>query len=188
MNPYLEIDKQSRMVQFRQFALELVDAKQGYEWGKETPIGADCSGTISYPLIRMGYKVRVTAQEYFSSMFDQTSMPFYDDKDIDTPYAAFYFPLEQRKSMGGMTKEDYDIVHVAPMIENGVLIDADFRRDRVLIKYALDLEDELHNFGFGCVYGKLNWDIVEQKSGKAFYGVDDLLKDNTDLEGGKCNG
>ena len=55
--------------EFRHYAFELVDADQGYEWGKESPAGADCSGTVCYPLIKMGLYIRTTAEELYRKIF-----------------------------------------------------------------------------------------------------------------------
>ena len=39
-------------------ALEMVNAPDGYEWGKETPKGADCSGVVAWALNRAGFQYR----------------------------------------------------------------------------------------------------------------------------------
>jgi len=90
---------------FRYWCVKLLDIP--YRWGEENLLGTDCSGTVCWPLLRMGYNIRTTAAGLYHKIF--TTKSSYSD---DTATQALFF----RK--GGA------ITHVAPFVGRGVVLNA----------------------------------------------------------------
>jgi hypothetical protein len=155
-----------------------VDADQGYEWGKESPYGTDCSGTICYPLICMGYKIRTTADELFKKIF---TVPIKDHTDLNSIMAVFYVPRGPWKKMSGQIMPDGTAKHVNPVVGWYVVCDADFHRDRIILKTARNVRISFQNRNKGAkaVWRKIDWEAVEYHSEREdmFYSPDPELLD-----------
>ncbi len=156
---------------FRHYAFELVDADQGYEWGKETPYGADCSGTVCYPLIKMGLYIRGTAQQLYASIFTRLVRPV-NELDMDRVLAVFYVMPKPWKKLDGTPMPAGSVRHVTPVIGRYCVIDADWERDQILIKTAKEVRVYLEGFGAEAVWRELNLENAKKNSGKLFYAPD----------------
>ena len=157
---------------FRHYAFELVDADQGYEWGKENPYGADCSGTVCYPLIKMGLYIRTTAQELYKKIFTRLVPTTAVELDMDRILAVFYVMRKPWKKLDGQPMPARSVRHVTPVIGRYCVIDADWERDQILIKTAKEVRVYLEGFGAEAVWRELNVDNAKKYSGKLFYAPD----------------
>lgn len=103
---------------FRKFALDLLDSP--YVWGGENMIGTDCSGTVCFPLLCMGFKIRTTADDLMKKIFTD---PVKNDLDLDKVMVVFYVTKEKKKH-GDRTVEAGTAVHVTPVVGKYVVLNA----------------------------------------------------------------
>jgi len=96
----------SNAQRFRYWALKLVDAE--YKMGCENILQTDCSGTVCWPLLRMGYNIRITAQELYDTVFTAP---------------ASVASLRHTQALFFQTP-DGDIIHVAPLVGADVCVNA----------------------------------------------------------------
>ncbi len=167
---------------FRYYVLRLIDAEKGYEYGKETPLGADCSGTISYPLIKMGYKIRTTADELCRKIFtDRVAEK--DELDLDRIMAVFYVMNKPWTKLSGEKMPVGTVRHVTPVVGRYVVCDADWGRDQIILKTAKDVRMQFEGIGANAVWREINWDAVLRYNNILYYNPDPELLDsinNTD--------
>ena len=156
---------------FRHYAFQLVDALEGYEWGKENPTGADCSGTVCYPLIKMGLYIRTTAEELYRKIFTRIVSPV-NELDMDRVMAVFYVMPKPWKKLDGKPMPAGSVRHVTPVIGRYCVIDADWERDQILVKTAKEVRVYLEGFGAEAVWRELNLENAKKNSGKLFYAPD----------------
>ena len=159
---------------FRQWAFRLVDADEGYEWGKENPYGADCSGTVCYPLIRMKYFIRTDADELYRKIYTRL-VKEKDELDLDRILAVFYVMKKSWKKLDGIIMPAGTIRHVTPVIGRYCVIDADWKRDQIIIKTAKAVRLELEKVGAEAVWRELNIENAKKYSGILFYNPDKKL-------------
>lgn len=95
-----------------------------YEWGKENPTGADCSGLISGALMGAGYNIRVTAEDFLQNVFT-TPSPYFDPTKIQ---AVFYVTEEDYDTPDGK-RESGIARHVALIAGQDVVINANSYRN-----------------------------------------------------------
>lgn len=106
----IEEDKFAKLdeaTQFRVLAMKLLEAP--YSWGGESLIGADCSGTVCFPLYLLGYNIRETADFLFNEVFTSAAGSEYDPRFIE---AIFY------------VKGNDHAVHVTPIVGPDVVLHA----------------------------------------------------------------
>lgn len=154
---------------YRHYCLMLVDADEGYEWGKENPYGTDCSGTICYPLMRMGYKIRTTADELYRKLFTITPR---NDLDLEKVMAVFYVMQKAWTKLSGELMPAGSVRHVTPVVGRYVVVDADYSRDQIVLKTAKEVRLEVEAKGAVAVWKELNWESVKRYDGKLYYSPD----------------
>ena len=157
---------------FRHYAFELVDADQGYEWGRENPYGADCSGTVCYPLIKMGLYIRTTAEELYRMIFTRLVPTMAVELDMDRILAVFYVMRKPWKKLDGTPMPARSVRHVTPVIGRYCVIDADARRDQIIIKTAKEVRVRFEAIGADADWRELNLENAKKYSGKMFYNPD----------------
>jgi cell wall-associated NlpC family hydrolase len=165
-----KIETLSKPEQFRFWCTNLVGAP--YRWGKEGPLGTDCSGIISFALWMMDYDVRTTAdvlmREVFSGEADR-----YDRKEAQ---AYFYVTTEARQH-GSRIVEPGVAIHVAPVVGNGVVVNAG---DFVTLSMARSIGAwfEQHRQA-RAELRTLDWPALRElsNSGRACWGVDPILEE-----------
>jgi len=84
-----------------------------YVWGGESLIGTDCSGSISWPLWLMGYRIRVTADFFHKELTLPLSTQLPEPGDL----AFWMHPT-------GAPKEG-SAIHVAVFSDSLLIMDAD---------------------------------------------------------------
>ena len=164
----------SRAVQFRHYSLMLVDADEGYEWGKETPYGTDCSGTVCFPLIRMGYKIRTTADELYNRLFT-FEIEEKDELDLERVVAVFYVMQKPWTKLSGERMAAGTVRHVTPVVGRYVVVDADWDRDQIILKTAKEVRVGMERKGAAAEWREIDWKTARLLSGKIFYGPDDEI-------------
>ncbi|KKM94586.1 hypothetical protein LCGC14_1196850 [marine sediment metagenome] len=167
---------------FRKGVLARVDAKEGYEYGKESRIGTDCSGLPSGALIEMGYKIRTDANELYHKIFTIPVLE-HDELDLDRIMAVFYVMQKAWKKLDGTKMPPDTARHVSPVVGRYVVADADWERDKVLLKTAKEVRLELEKVGARAVWREIDWDAACRYSGILYYNPDPELTgsiNNTD--------
>ena len=149
-----------RSREFRYWLRYLIDLP--YTWGEENLFGVDCSGTISWALLRMGYNIRTTADGLFRKVFT-TPVRDYDLKYSDT-YAVFFL------DDSGTAK------HVAPGMGEGVVLDATPSGLRLLPVSVVKTIFET-NYGKIPITRQINWQHarIVSESDRESWGVDPVL-------------
>lgn len=107
-----------------------------YEWGKENPQGADCSGLVSGALMASGYNIRVTADDFINKVFTEEAYSY----DKDKIQAVFY-----------ITKKPYDTPdgqrpagiarHVVMLVGDGVVINANSFKNVIEYRTLEDIDN-----------------------------------------------
>lgn len=92
-----------------------------YLWGQENPItGTDCSGSVCFPLLMMGYRIRVTADVLFRELFTSEETPGYDRHAIE----AVFCTATTDQTHGDRTVSKGTAIHVMPIVGEGVVVNA----------------------------------------------------------------
>ena len=167
---------------FRKGVLARVDAKEGYEYGKESRIGTDCSGLVYGPLIEMGYKLRSDADDLYHKIF---TIPVAegDEIDLNRIMAVFYVMQTYWQKLDGRKMPFNTARHVTPVVGQYVVADADWEKDQILLKTARAVRLELEKVGAKAVWREIDWDQVARYNGILYYNPDKELLDtinNTD--------
>ena len=157
--------------QFRSGVLKLIDAEEGYEWGKESPYGADCSGTVCYPLIRMHHRIRTDANDLYHKIFT-IPVKEKDELDLNRVMAVFYVMKRPWKKLDGTIMPAGTVRHVTPVVGQYVVCDADWEMDRIILKTAKAVRLELQKVKAKAVWREINWDAVLRYNGVLFYNPD----------------
>ena len=161
----------NRAIQFRHYALQLVDADQGYEWGKENPYGTDCSGTICYPLNGMKRRIRTTADELYRKIFTKVVHPSVE-LDLDRILAVFYVMQKPWEKLSGEQMAAGTVRHVTPVVGRYVVVDADWSRDQIILKTAKEVRIGYEGKGALAIWREIDWGDVQLHDGKLFYSPD----------------
>ncbi len=167
---------------FRKGVLARIDAPEGYEFGKESRRGTDCSGTVYGPLIEMGYKIRSDANDLYLKIFT-VPVAEKDELDLDRIMAVFYVMQKAWKKLDGTKMSPGTARHVTPVVGKYVVCDADWEKDKILLKTAKAVRLELEKVGANAVWREINWDAVLRYNGILFYNPDKELMEslnNTD--------
>ena len=139
---------------FRYWALKLIDAE--YEMGRENILQTDCSGTVCFPLLRMGYDIRITAQELYEMIFTRP---------------ASYATVKHTQALF-FRKSDGRIIHVTPFVGPDVCLNAgnpvSVRTAQYLIQWF-----ESHEHA-EALCRELDWDAADaiSRTGQHAWGLD----------------
>ena len=161
---------------FRALALQMLEAQ--YVWGKENLYGSDCSGTVCLPLMLLGYAIRTTADQLYRLVFTDPVREK-DKRDFSKIIAVFYLTKERvadtRRSMElpkGYAR------HVTPVVGEWVVLEANYRRDRVVLRTsrAVNLEYK-RRMNCRAVWRALNKERAQELSDSRseFHDVDSEL-------------
>jgi cell wall-associated NlpC family hydrolase len=132
-----------------------------YVWGDEILGGTDCSGSVSFALQLMGYKVRTTAHEFYSKFSRPIGGPI-GGKAVLLPGDLAFFWGEDHAS----------IVHVAVFTDKDILMNAGSSfRDIPLGELAGYMPNRVIEFK------SLDWDALKKASDSmgSNYGVNPEL-------------
>lgn len=168
----MKISELTLPAQFRKYALQLSDAPLGYEYGKETPIGADCSGIISYALLRMGYKIRATAQDFFNSIFIQDATAGVREYWQRNIIALFFHSRRAWYKVDVGWQPPGSVVHVAPLVGENVVLHADVEKDAIYTINVRALIDKYDYWGNDFQWRAIDMDALAQMNGVLISGVD----------------
>lgn len=140
-----------------------------YVWGGETPLGTDCSGTICYALWMMGYNIRTNAQGLFDHLFTYAG----DESPEESPHAMFY-QTERPRHHGDREVPAGTIIHVAPIVGSGVVLNAG---EAVSLEHIHFISDYFDAHNATGLYRALNWDAAEKisSSGNHAWNIDPIL-------------
>ena len=132
----------------RAYQLMLWNAR--YARGKENLLATDCSGLLSWPLICLGYRVRLTADGFYHNIyiFDASRLEYERDRIL----AAFY--LKNGKAR-----------HTAPILGRGVILDAWDPQHMVELKDIVTTSAWYLRQGYDVKIRGLSWDEVYKHSG-----------------------
>ena len=169
-------------IDFQKNALARIYAIEGYEYGKESRIGSDCSGLVYGPLIEMGYKLRSDADDLYKKIFTIPVVE-HDELDLDLIIAVFYVMQKPWKKLSGRVMPAGSARHVTPVVGQYVVADADWEKDQILLKTARAVRLELEKVGAKAVWREIDWDQVARYNGILYYNPDKELLDtinNTD--------
>lgn len=164
---YTELSKQleqktadmSKSEQFSQALTFLWHTKYGY--GRESVIQSDCSGLVSAAFYLTGIDIRVTAHTFYNKVFTHREDNPYDNKRIK---AYFVYDIRSNK-----------IIHVAPIIENHVCLDARLYAELIgYNKFFALYNDEAHLVLTASAYW---YEVMKySKNVHCVYGLDPELK------------
>ena len=156
---------------FRKYALQLVDAAEGYKWGWENPEGTDCSGTVCYPLIMTGYKIRTTADDLYRKIFTKPVSQV-SEVDLNRVLAVFYVMQRAWTKLDGTKMPAGSVRHVTPVVGEYVVLHADWNKNEILLKTAKSVRLDYEARGAKAVWRELNIDNADFYSGKLAFGID----------------
>ena len=125
--------------EFRYWCKYLLDVP--YVWGAENLMGTDCSGTVCWALMRMGYDIRTTADALMRKVF--TDIPT-DELDYHAILAVFYVNEE------GVAK------HVTPVVGRYVVLNAG--DSGIQLHTAAYVRELFEATGHKVIWRKLNFD------------------------------
>jgi len=143
--------------------LQLMMINSIYRRGSENIIQTDCSGLLSFPLIVMGYNVRLTADGFYREIYIHDVLR---EEDFHHTILAVFFPKDGVAS------------HVAPIVGRHTILDAWKEGQRTELK---DLESTRRWYidnGYGVKVRELDWDrVITHSEGKlSEKEIDDYLK------------
>jgi hypothetical protein len=164
-------EKMTLVEKFRKFALDLEGLP--YIWGNENPLtGTDCSGTICYPLLAMGYNIRTTANELFNKLFIDEPNNEYSLKSV---MAVFYI-TEYEKQHGNRVVPKGTAVHVTPVVGLYVVLNAG---NPVKLMTAKAVRLWYEKKGCKAIWRQLNIDKLNYHSKKydMCFGIDSFLEE-----------
>ncbi len=172
-NALLETEKQqcSLMSEAERFAyFLLLQFKSPYSWGKENPLGADCSGAVCLALnMATGLKVRTTADGLYR-LFFKNKKPA--ENDIR---AAFFITRTDVKHGEGRARKG-TAIHVAGLVGDGVVLNMGMPSAQVR---TLDsLRTEYHFRGCNMEVRGLDRKALEKaaREKRELFGLDEELK------------
>lgn len=163
--------------QFRAYALSMVDAD--YDAGSENLIAADCSGTVCYPLMRLGYRIRTTADGLYRDVFTMPVEGSVQETDYDRVMAVFYV-TRAAVERWGRTLPAGTARHVTPVVGEYVVVDADGRADvdRVVLRTAASVRRRYEAIGCYAVWRQIDWEVARRidAAGTHIWGVDTEIR------------
>lgn len=112
-----KIEGLDRYAKFRAYACDIMEAP--YVWGGESIFGADCSGTVCFPLLRLGYDIRVPASVLYERLFIHP-VGGYHDRHV----AAVFVITDTRRFVGEKFVDPGMPTHVMPVVGEDVVLDA----------------------------------------------------------------
>ena len=154
-----KFDSLPEVAQHRMLQLLLEGAR--YRLGTENLLSTDCSGVLSWPLLLMGYRVRVTADEFYRIFYtiDYESTHTWRDETL----AVFY--LE-----GGVA------THVSAGVGRQVILDAWDEAHPVELKDLPTTVTWYREHGYDVKLRGLDWDAMHAiMLSSGAYGVDELV-------------
>ena len=143
---------------FRYWAFKLIDAE--YKLGRENILQTDCSGTVCWPLLCMGYNIRITAEELMETVFTRQ---------------AAYASMTRTQALF-FRKGDGQVIHVAPFVGPDVCLNAgdpvQVRTSQFLIHW---FESESHA---DAIWREIDWEAADllSKSGQHAWDVDPTVQ------------
>ncbi len=157
-----------RAGQFRKFALDLLEAP--YVWGGENMLGTDCSGSICFPLLCMGYRIRSTADDLLKNVFTHYVS---NELDLDKIMAVFYVTRKQRNHGDRKVKKG-TAIHVTPVVGKYVVLNAG---NPVILSTAKQIRLWYEKRDCEAVWREINMEAVTYHSeeGDMLYGVDNKV-------------
>ena len=141
-----------------------------YEWGKENPMGADCSGLISGALMGAGFNIRITAEGFLRHVFTKVKTKF----DPNLIQAVFFITKKDYKTPDGIRPKGI-ARHVVLLVGDNVVINANSEKN--IIEYRA-LEDLVEIFDAENCYALVRAldPKKAQKMQGTMYGLDEELK------------
>ena len=150
----------NRSSEFRYWIRYLIDLP--YTWGQENLFGADCSGSICWSLLRMGYNIRTTADGLFRKVFT-TRIALDNEDDYGRTLAVFYLDLDRIAR------------HVTPVLGRYVVLDA--KPEGLRLDTAINVRMAFESTGYKAIWREINWQHARMlsDSGRESWGVDPIL-------------
>jgi len=150
-------------------ALELVNAKDGWEKGGEGPEGADCSGVLSWAFTRCGFPIRMTANGFYQNLFHEWSTHDWPDSQGPEICAVFFITTETTDFLGKYPRAAGDAIHVSPRVGMGVFLDTNYYHDRIELVTLQHLLDRYCDTKVSPVFTRAHYTAVSHWAG---YGRD----------------
>lgn len=153
---------------FRKFALDLLDAP--YLWGGENMLGTDCSGSVCFPLLCMGYRIRTTADELYRKIFTQYVS---NELDLEKIMAVFYVTKEDRDHGNRKVKKG-TAIHVTPVVGKYVVLNAG---NPVILSTAKQIRLWYEDQNCKAVWREIDMEslVYHDKEGDMLFGVDNKI-------------
>lgn len=139
---------------FRYFALKLIGAS--YILGTENLLSTDCSGTLTIPLYACGFKIRMTADGLFNTVFVRDLFMADWERCIS---AVFFRKAGARR-----------VTHVSPIVGRGVVLDAWDPTERVILKALEAQKGYYQQMGYTVLLRSLDMDLARGYSSEDFAG------------------
>jgi murein DD-endopeptidase len=137
-----------------------------YGWGKENPESSDCSGAVCLALYAAtGLLVRTTADDLYRRVFTKANPRPSDIR------AVFYLTKKDKKHGGGYAAAG-TAVHVAGILEDGIILNS--QEPRARISRITDVSDWFQRSGHEVAVRGLDRAALERLAvgGKTRYGLD----------------
>lgn len=132
-----------------------------YGYGRENIIQSDCSGLVSAAFYLTGIDIRVTADTFYNEVFTDKDCSAYDDNRIK---ALFVYDVGSSL-----------IVHVAPIIEHGVCLDAQVCAELMPYNKFFNIYNDRNHLVLSAAAGWYN--IMKYSlNTRCVYGLDPELK------------
>lgn len=173
----MKIKDLSVPAQFRKYALQMVDAPLGFEYGKETPIGADCSGVVCYPLLMMGWKIRTSADSLYQYIFTKKVWERDRNNWKQSIRAVFFIARRPWHKPGWGPMEAGTAFHVAPLVGRNTLVHADSLVDQIYLVDAVTLAQTYDYWGFDIVWREIDFHALDQHNGVLYASIDPEFQD-----------
>lgn len=147
-----------------------INATNGYEWGKESITGADCSGTVCGPLMLMGWHIRGTADDLYNKIF--TDVSAINDKFTDIPMAVFYVSEVEWEKLSGTKMPIGTVRHVTPVVGYDVVCHADYNHDHIRLYTADTVRKMYERKGCRAVLRQISWANMIKWNNTLYYSPD----------------
>jgi murein DD-endopeptidase len=136
-----------------------------YGWGKENPESSDCSGAVCMALYAAtGLLIRTTADDLYRRVFTKVNPRPADIR------AVFYL-TEKNKRHGDRTATAGTAVHVAGILEDGIILNSQEPCARV--RRMTDISDYFQRTGHEAAVRGLDRAALERLAGEGTgYGLD----------------
>lgn len=160
---------------FRRGCSVLLDAPDGYEWGKESIDGADCSGLVSHGLICAGFKIRATANEIYIRLTSPVTRYTMKHNFNNGMYVLCVLNrVNIVKKI--MNKEDNRVCkHIAPFIAPKILANANYAKDIIEATTLEDFFEQYDTYDNLIQFRELKEIPLNLYSGQLYYGGDEQL-------------